>query len=81
MFGSYLTKSDDLGDIEIVIKKERRPVSGSFSDASVEFYAQRLLARLLKGGSRYISVHDVMEVEKNSEFGGKMVYTYAPRLR
>ena len=33
VFGSYLTNSDDLGEIDLAIKKERRPASGSFSDA------------------------------------------------
>src|SRR4029077_2729872 len=28
VFGSYLTNSDDLGDIDIAIRKKRRPVSG-----------------------------------------------------
>jgi predicted nucleotidyltransferase len=97
VFGSYLTKSDDLGDIDIAIKKERRPVSGSFSDACVAvaeqssktfvtdhnmaFYLERLVARLLKGGSRYISLHGVAEPEESFEFGGKTVYTFAPPKR
>jgi hypothetical protein len=71
VFGSYLTNSDDLGEIDLAIKKERRPVSGSFSDACVAFYSQRLVARLLKGGSRYILLHGVAELDENSEFGGK----------
>jgi hypothetical protein len=81
VIGSYLTNSDDLGDIEIAIKKERRPVSGSLSDARVAFYPQRLVARLLKGGSRYISVHGVTELDESFEFGGKTVYTFAPLQR
>jgi hypothetical protein len=78
VIGSYLTNSDDLGDIEIAIKKEARPVSGSLSDARVAFYSQRLVARLLKGGSRYISVHGVTELDESFEFGGK---TFAPLQR
>ena len=31
VFGSYLTNSDDLGDIDIAIRKKRRPVSGSLA--------------------------------------------------
>ena len=69
MFGSYLTNSDDLGEIDLAIKKEQRPASGSFSDA----YPERLVALLLKGGSRYISLHGVAEPNENSEFGGKRV--------
>src|SRR6476646_8146404 len=41
VFGSYLTNSDDLAEIDLAIKKERRPASGSFSDA----YPERLVAR------------------------------------
>ena len=77
VFGSYLTNSDDLGEIDLAIKKERRPGSGSFRDV----YPERLVARLLKGGSRYISLHDVAELDENPEFGGKTVYTFAPPKR
>jgi hypothetical protein len=97
VFGSYLTDSDDLGDIEIAIKKERRPVSGAFGDACVAmaeqngkifstdhdmaFYLERMVARLLKGGSRYISLHGVTELDESFEFGGKTVYTFTPPQR
>jgi len=74
VFGSYLNDSDNLGEIDLAIKKERRPASGSFSDA----YPGRLVALLLKGGSRYISLHDVAELDENCEFGGKTIYTFAP---
>ena len=77
VFGSYLTNSDDLGEIDLAIKKERRPGRDSFSDV----YPERLVARLLKGGSRYISLHGVAELDENSEFGGKTIYTFAPPKR
>jgi hypothetical protein len=77
VFGSYLTNSDDLAEIDLAIKRERRPASGSFSEA----YPERLVARLLKGGSRYISLHGVAELDENSEFDGKTVYTFAPPKR
>jgi len=77
VFGSYLTNSDDLGELDLAIKKERRPGKESFSDA----YPERLVARLLKGGSRYISLHVVAEFDENSEFSGKTVYTFAPPKR
>ena len=73
-FGSYLNDSDNLGEIDLAIKKERRPASGSFSDA----YPERLVALLLKGGSRYISLHGVAELDQNFEFGGRTIYTFAP---
>jgi hypothetical protein len=76
-----LTHSDDLGDIDIAIKKEKRPASGPVGDAGVAFYSQRLLARLLKGGSRYISLHDVAELDENFEFSAKTIYTFAPPMR
>jgi hypothetical protein len=74
VFGSYLNNSDYLGEIDLAIKKERRPAGGTFSDA----YPERLVALLLKGGSRYISLHDVAELDENFEFGGKTIYTFAP---
>ena len=74
VFGSYLTNSDDLGEIDLVIKKERRPASRSFTDA----YPERLVALLLKGGSRYISLHDAAELDESSEFGRQTVYTFSP---
>jgi len=74
VFGSYLNDSDKLGEIDLAIKRERRPASGSFSDA----YPGRLVALLLKGGSRYISLHGVAGFDESSEFGGKTVYTFAP---
>ena len=78
VFGSYLANSDDdLGEINLAIKKERRPASRSFTDA----YPERLVALLLKGGSRYISLHDAAELDESSEFGGKTVYTFAPPKR
>ena len=76
VFGSYLTNSDDLGGC-LVIKKERRPESDSFTDA----YPELLVALLLKGGSRYISLHDAAELDESSEFNGKTVYTFAPPKR
>ena len=77
VFGSYLTNGDDLDEIGLEIKKERRPASGSFSDT----YPERLVALLLKGGSRYISLHGVAGFDESSEFGGKTVYTFAPPKR
>ena len=77
VFGSYLTNGDDLDEIGLEIKKERRPASGCFSDT----YPERLVALLLKGGSRYISLHGVAGFDESSEFGGKTVYTFAPPKR
>ena len=68
---------DALGEIDLAIKKERRPASHSFIDA----HPDRLVALLLKGGSRYISLHGVTELDENFEFGGKTVYTFAPPER
>jgi hypothetical protein len=36
------------------------------------------VALLLKGGSRFISLHGVTELDESFEFGGKRVYTFAP---
>jgi hypothetical protein len=40
-----------------------------------------LVARLLKGGSRYISLHGVTELDENFDFEGKTIYTFAPPKR
>jgi len=42
------------------------------------FYLDLLVARLLKGGSRYISLHGVTDLDENFEFGGMTVYTFVP---
>ena len=81
VFGSYLTNSDDLDEIDLAIKKKRRPVGGPFGDARIAFYSERLVARLLKGGSRYISLHGVTKLDESFELGGKTVYTFAPPKR
>ena len=47
----------------------------------IDAYPERLVARLLKGGSRYISLHGVAELDENFEFDGKTVYTFAPPKR
>src|SRR6476659_10252479 len=73
VFGSYLTNSDDLREIDLAIKKERRAASRSITDA----YRERLVALLLKGGSRYITLHGVAELDESLEFNGKTVYTFA----
>jgi hypothetical protein len=39
------------------------------------------VALLLKGGSRYILLHGVAELDERFEFGGKTVYTFAPLQR
>jgi len=74
VFGSYLNDRDNLGEIDLAIKKERRPASDSISDG----YPERLVALLLKGGSRHIAMHSIAELDENFEFGGKTIYTFAP---
>ena len=84
VFGSYLTNSDDLGDIDIVIKKESRPEQNDKffgSDRDMVFYLDLLAALLLKGGSRFISLHGVTELDEKFDFEGKTIYTFAPPQR
>ena len=93
VFGSYLTNSDDLGDIEIAIKNERRAFGDacvamaeqngkiSGTDRDMAFYLDLLVARLLKGGSRYIWLHGVTELDENFDVEGKTIYTFAPPQR
>jgi predicted nucleotidyltransferase len=93
VFGSYLTDTDDLGDLDVAISLERRIHGRSYTDAahalarkrspSLDFfnrlaYPDRLIRQLIKNRSPRISVHDVSELDANPGFGGKMVYTFTP---
>src|SRR3954452_246987 len=70
VFGSYLTDSDEFDEIDLAIKKERRPAGDSVGGA----YPELLVALLLKGGSRYISLHGVGGFDENSDFSGRTIY-------
>ena len=95
VFGSYLTDSDDLGDLDLALRYQLRPVDDKdFSDAIRAFAAKhgkrhlswddqlslpvRTLEQRIKGRSPYISMHSIRELERNSSFGGKTVYTFTP---
>jgi hypothetical protein len=95
VFGSYLTDSDDLGDLDLALRYELRPVDDKdFSDAIRAFAAkhgkrhlswhdqlslpERVVEHRIKGRSPYISMHSIRELERNSSFGGKTVYTFTP---
>jgi hypothetical protein len=93
VFGSYLADSDDLGDLDLAIKLERKQVEGEWAKAarilanksgkSLSFF-QRLtfpeteVRRRIKNRSPRISLHETSELDENPEMGGKTVYTFTP---
>jgi predicted nucleotidyltransferase len=94
VFGSYLTDTDDLGDLDLAIKMERHRVDGDFVKACVALaeksgkrfgsfidmmhYPELELRRRIKNRSPRISIHDTEELDRNPEWGAKTVYTFEP---
>ena len=82
IFGSYLTDTDDIGDLDVAIRLERHKVDGKWSKACNEladksgktlYFLERLtypkteLFRRIKNRSPYISLHEMAELEENRE--------------
>jgi predicted nucleotidyltransferase len=94
VFGSYLTDSADLGDIDLAIKMERDQRVKQWADACLSLakesgktfsnylnklcYPEQEVLRRIKNRSPYVSVHFVEELDRNPEMGGKTIYTFAP---
>ncbi|SEC95465.1 hypothetical protein [Bradyrhizobium erythrophlei] len=92
VFGSYLTDTDDLGDIDLAIKLVRKRVRGEWvkachdladkSGKTLSFF-QRLtypeteIRRRIKSRLPRISLHETSELDENPEMGGSTVYTFA----
>jgi hypothetical protein len=75
VFGSYLTDTNDLGDLDLAVKCEwRRDRTAS----NYEPGAEQVVLRRVKGRSPYISIHYVEELDRNPKMGGKTVYTFTP---
>lgn len=88
VFGSYLTDTDDLGDLDLALKLERRRVKGEWvkachdladkSGKTLSFF-QRLtypeteIRRRIKGRLPRISLHETTELDENPEMGGRTV--------
>ncbi|MEW6641714.1 MAG: hypothetical protein AB1586_14515 [Pseudomonadota bacterium] len=92
VFGSYLTDIDDLGDLDLAIKLQRRRVKGEWVKACHDLadksgkrlsFFQRLtypeteIRRRIKSRQPRISLHETGELDENPEMGGKTVYTFA----
>lgn len=93
VFGSYLTDSGDLGDLDVAIKMERRRIAGEWvkaaqaladkSGRTLDFF-QRLtfpeaeVRRRIKRRLPRISLHDTSELDENPQMGGKAVYRFTP---
>ena len=93
VFGSYLSKSQDLGDLDLAIKLERRPVEGEWVKAAQALadksgrslnFLQRLtfpeteVRRRIKNRLPRISLHETSELDENPQMGGKTVYAFTP---
>ncbi|MBO0759184.1 MAG: hypothetical protein J2P54_25365 [Bradyrhizobiaceae bacterium] len=88
-FGSYITDSDDLGDIDLILRIESKFEGKAFSDACLKYaeksgrrfnsYVARLTAagvdlrRMVKDRSPYISLHEPSELEE-LEAPSKILY-------
>ena len=93
VFGSYLTDSDDLGDLDIAIKLERKRVKGDWvkaagiladkSGKTLSFFQKLVFPetevhRRIKSRLNRISLHETSELDQNPEMGGKIVYSFTP---
>jgi predicted nucleotidyltransferase len=94
VFGSYLTDSVDLGDIDLAIKMERDQRVREWAEACLSLaeksgktfsnylselcYPEQEVLRRIKNRSPYVSVHFVEELDRNPEMGGKTIYTFTP---
>ncbi|MDH2348146.1 hypothetical protein [Bradyrhizobium sp. SSUT77] len=93
VFGSYLTDSEDLGDLDLAIKLERRRIEGEWVKAAHALadksgrtwnFFQRLtfpeteVRRRIKSRLPRISLHETSELDENPHMGGQTVYTFTP---
>jgi predicted nucleotidyltransferase len=93
VFGSYLSDSEDLGDLDLAIKLERRRIEGQWVKAArvladksrrtLTFF-QRLtfpeteVRRRIKSRLPRVSLHETSELDEHPHMGGKTVYTFTP---
>jgi len=93
VFGSYLTDSEYLGDLDVAIKLERRRIQGEWTNAARALadnrgrtlnFLERLtfpeteVRRRIKRRLPRISLHDTSELDENPKMGGKTVYSFTP---
>jgi predicted nucleotidyltransferase len=96
VFGSYLTDSDDLGDLDLAIKLERKQVEGSWVKACQDLadksgktlsffqrltFAETEVRRRIKNRVPRISLHETRELDENPHMGGKTIYEFTPPNR
>jgi predicted nucleotidyltransferase len=92
VFGSYLIDTNDLGDLDLAIKLERRRVKGQWAKACHDLadksgktlslverltYPGTEIRRRIKGRLRRISLHETSELDENPQMGGRTVYRFA----
>jgi len=94
VFGSYLTGTDDLGDLDLAIKIKRHRIEGDSVKARVDVaratgkefgafidmldYCEVEVRRRVKNRSPRISIHEIAELDRHPEWGAKTVYTFTP---
>ncbi|UPJ49346.1 hypothetical protein IVB30_41515 [Bradyrhizobium sp. 200] len=93
VFGSYLTDSEDLGDLDVAIKMERRRIEGEWvkaaqaladkSGRSLNFirrltFPETEVRRRIKSRLPRVSLHETSELDENPQMGGKTVYSFTP---
>jgi hypothetical protein len=90
VFGSHLSDSPDLGDLDLVVEVEQRPGVNSIVEASKArfqasgrtarsypeelMYGRREVMRFVKGRSPYLSLHDRNELTEGGATAAKVVF-------
>src|SRR5262249_54727539 len=77
VFGSYLTDTNDLGDLDLAVGYKRR----RGCNQPYELGDYNVVLRRVKGRSPHISIHDTHELDRNPAMGGKTVYRFKPPLK
>jgi hypothetical protein len=87
-FGSYITERTDLGDVDLAVRLERKPVE-NWVERSIEraeasglkgllyidevTFGEREVMRILKARNRYIEIHSMDDLEKRG-IEGRRIY-------
>lgn len=93
MFGSYLADSNDLDDLDVAIKMERRRIAGEWVKAAQALadksggrlsffhrltFPETEVRRRIKRRLPRISLHDTSELDENPQMSGKTLCTFTP---
>jgi hypothetical protein len=94
VFGSYLTDTNDLGDLDLALNYKGRWLGEGWKPDWEAFakkqgkdhidwlhklsLPERMVKERIKGRSPYISIHYASELDNSPEMGGKTIYTFTP---